>query len=134
MESDRTPTVGERKETVLVIDDDDLVADICRQILQRSGYDVVVARSGKEAIDVFKGNQTGIDMVILDMILPDMSGRDIYDRLKIVNPDLNVLFVSGYAMDAQMEDIMEGGGDGFIQKPFNMDTLLEKTREILASQ
>ena len=134
MESDRTLTFGKRKKTVLVIDDDDLVADICSQILKRSGYDVVVARSGKEAIDVFKENQSRIDMVILDMILPDMSGRDIYDRLKIVNPDLNVLFVSGYAMDAQMEDIMECGGDGFIQKPFNMDTLLEKTREILASQ
>ena len=134
MESDRTLTFGKRKKTVLVIDDDDLVADICSQILKRSGYDVVVARSGKEAIDVFKENQSGIDMVILDMILPDMSGRDIYDRLKIVNPDLNVLFVSGYDMDAQMEDIMECGCDGFLQKPFNMDTLLEKTREILAIQ
>jgi DNA-binding response OmpR family regulator len=134
MESNQTLTFGKRKETVLVIDDDDMVADICREILQRSGYDVVIARSGKEAIDVFKENQNGIDMVILDMILPDMSGRDIYDRLKIVNPDLNVLFVSGYDLDAQMEDIMECGGDGFIQKPFNMDTLLEKTREILASQ
>ena len=134
MESDRTIALCKGKETVLVIDDNDMVADICKQILKSSGYDVVIAKSGKEAIEVFKENQHNIDMVILDMILPDMGGRDIYDRLKIINPDLNVLLVSGYDMDYQTEGIMECGCDGFIQKPFNMNELLEKVRGILTSE
>ena len=134
MESDRTIALCKGKETVLVIDDNDMVADICKQILKSSGYDVVIAKSGKEAIEVFKENQHNIDMVILDMILPDMGGRDIYDRLKIINPDLNVLLVSGYDMDYQTEDIMECGCDGFIQKPFKMKELSQAIRQVLGTK
>ena len=134
MDSDRSPIVGEKKETVLVIDDDDLVADICSQILKRSGYDVVVARSGKEAIDVLKENQGGIDMVILDMILPDMGGGDAYDRLKEINPGIKVLLASGYDIDHQARGLLERGCDGFIQKPFNISEISEKVRGILASK
>ena len=134
MKSDLTTDLRKAKETVLLIDDDEMVVDVSEHILNNSGYDVVSAKSGKEAIEVYKENHSRIDMVILDMILPDMGGGDTYDRLKEINPGIKVLLASGYDIDYQGRDIMERGCDGFIQKPFNMNELLEKIRGILTSK
>ena len=134
MKSDLTAELHRAKETVLLIDDDDMITDVSAMILKKSGYDFVSAKSGKEAIEVYKENHSRIDMVILDMILPDMGGGDTYDRLKEINPRVKVLLASGYDIDYQGSDIMERGCDGFIQKPFNMNELLEKIRGILTSK
>jgi two-component system cell cycle sensor histidine kinase/response regulator CckA len=134
MNSDLTTDLRKAKETVFLIDDDDMIADVSELILKNSGYDVVIAKSGKEAIEVYKENHSRIDMVILDMILPDMGGGDTYDRLKEINPGVKVLMASGYDIDYQGRDVMERGCDGFIQKPFNMNDLLEKIRGILTSK
>jgi len=134
MKSDLTAELHRAKETVFLIDDDEMIADVSEMILKNSGYDVVSAKSGKEAIEVYKENHSRIDMVILDMILPDMGGGDTYDRLKEINPEIKVLLASGYDIDYQGRDIMERGCDGFIQKPFNMNELLEKIRGILTSK
>jgi len=134
MKSDLTTDLRKAKETVFLIDDDDMIAEVSEMILKSSGYDVVSAKSGKEAIEVYKENHSRIDMVILDMILPDMGGGDTYDRLKKINPGIKVLLASGYDIDYQGRDIMERGCDGFIQKPFNMNELLEKIRGILTSK
>ena len=134
MKSDLTTDLRKAKETVFLIDDDDMTVDVSELILKTSGYDVVSAKSGKEAIEVYKENHSRIDMVILDMILPDMGGGDTYDRLKEINPGIKVLLASGYDIDYQGRDIMERGCDGFIQKPFNMNELLEKIRGILTSK
>ena len=134
MKSDLTTDLRKAKETVFLIDDDEMVVDVSEHILNNSGYDVVSAKSGKEAIEVYTENHSRIDMVILDMILPDMGGGDTYDRLKEINPGIKVLLASGYDIDYQGRDIMERGCDGFIQKPFNMNELLEKIRGILTSK
>ena len=134
MKSDLTTDLRKAKETVFLIDDDEMVVDVSEHILNNSGYDVVSAKSGKEAIEAYKENHSRIDMVILDMILPDMGGGDTYDRLKEINPGIKVLLASGYDIDYQGRDIMERGCDGFIQKPFNMNELLEKIRGILTSK
>ena len=122
------------KETVRLIDDDEMVADVGEQILNNLGYDVVKADSGKQAIKVYKENRDRIDMVILDMIMPEMSGGEIYDRLKRINPKVKVLLSSGYSIDGQASKILKQGCNGFIQKPFNMSELLEKIRQILVSE
>lgn len=134
MKSDLTAELHRAKEIVFLIDDDDMIADVSEMILKNSGYDVVIAKSGKEAIEVYKENHSRIDMVILDMILPDMDGGDTYDRLKEINPGIKVLLASGYDIDYQGRDIMERGCDGFIQKPFNMNELLEKIKGVLTSK
>ena len=134
MKSDLNTEIQKAKETVFLVDDDDMIADVSEMILKSSGYDVVTAKSGKEAIEVYKKNHSRVDMVILDMILTDMGGGDIYDRLKEINPRIKVLLASGYDIDYQGRDIMERGCDGFIQKPFNMNELLEKIRGILTSK
>jgi len=123
--------VSKGKETILLVDDEDMIIDIGQEILKALGYKVLLARSGKEAIELYKSNKDKIDMVILDMIMPDMGGGDTYERMKEINPDINTLLSSGYIINGHVDEILEGGGNGFIQKPFNMTQLSKKIREIL---
>jgi signal transduction histidine kinase/ActR/RegA family two-component response regulator len=118
-------------ETVLFVDDEDLIIDVGEQILKRMGYTVFVARSGKEALEIFSKKKDDIDMVILDMIMPDMSGGEAYDRLCEIHPDIKVLLSSGYSLRGQARNILARGCKGFIQKPFNMRELSHKLREVL---
>jgi PAS domain S-box-containing protein len=118
-------------ETVLFVDDEDLIIDVGEQILKRMGYTVFVARSGREALEIFSKKKDDIDMVILDMIMPDMSGGEAYDRLCEIHPDIKVLLSSGYSLRGQARNILARGCKGFIQKPFNMRELSHKLREVL---
>jgi len=130
------PEAGEKEiqlghETVLLVDDEDMIIDVGQEILKEMGYKVLVARGGKEAIEVYKKDKDRIALVILDMIMPDMGGGEVYDTLKELNPDIKVLLSSGYSISGQATEILERGCDGFIQKPFNMRQLSEKIRQIL---
>jgi len=118
-------------EAVLLVDDEDMIIDVGKELLGELSYEVLLARSGQEAIKIYEENKEKIDMVILDMIMPDMSGGDTYDRLKESNPDIKVLLSSGYSIDGQATEILNRGCDGFIQKPFNIKQLSQKLREIL---
>jgi two-component system, cell cycle sensor histidine kinase and response regulator CckA len=118
-------------ETVLFVDDEDLIIEIAEELLNSLGYKALTARSGKEAIEIFDENKEHIDIVLLDMIMPDMSGSDTYDRMKEVDPDIKVLLSSGYSINGQATEIMDRGCNGFIQKPFKMKELSRKLREIL---
>ncbi len=119
------------RETVLLVDDEDVVADVGDQMLRKLGYKVLVARSGKEAIEYYEPKRDKIDMVILDMIMPGMNGGEVYDRIKEINPHAKILLSSGYSIDGQAADILKRGCDGFIQKPFSMEVLSGRIRKIL---
>jgi nitrogen-specific signal transduction histidine kinase len=121
-------------ETVLLVDDEDIIIDVGKDILKTLGYKVLLARGGEEALIVYKKNQDEIDMVILDMIMPDMGGGETYDKLKEINPDIKVLLSSGYSIDGQAKDILERGCDGFIQKPYNAGKLSKKIWEVLCKE
>ena len=95
------------------------------------GYKVLIAGSGKEAIRIYEEKKERIDLVILDMIMPDMSGGETYDRMKDINPEMKVLLSSGYSINGQATEILDRGCNGFIQKPFKMVELSQKLREIL---
>jgi CheY-like chemotaxis protein len=118
------------REMVLLVDDEDVVADVGDEMLRKLGYEVLVARSGKEAIKTYESKWNKIDLVILDMIMPDMNGGKVYDRIKEINPRTKILLSSGYSIDGQAADIMERGCDGFIQKPFSMEVLSETIRKL----
>ncbi|MGD2029141.1 MAG: PAS domain S-box protein [Desulfobacterales bacterium] len=120
-------------ETILLIDDEEIIIDIGEQILKRLGYRALMARSGKKAIEIYQANKNKIDIVILDMIMPDMGGGETYDRLKKINPEIKVLLSSGYSIDGQASEIMNRGCNGFIQKPFNVEQLAMKIRGILSN-
>lgn len=117
--------------TVLLVDDEELVVKIGKRMLEGLGYKVVPAKSGDEALKIYSHRPDGIDLVILDLIMPHMHGGEVFDRMKQINPRSKVLLSSGYSLSGQAEKIMERGCDGFIQKPFNTVQLSRKIREIL---
>ena len=118
-------------ETVLLIDDEELVLDVGRDLLETMGYRVFWSRDGREALEVYKKNKEKIDIVILDMVMPDLSGGKVYDELKKIDPDIKVLLSTGYSVDGQASEILRRGCNGFIQKPFSIKELSGKLREIL---
>ncbi|MBW2172273.1 MAG: PAS domain S-box protein [Deltaproteobacteria bacterium] len=118
-------------ETLLLVDDEDKILDVGREILKEMGYKVLIARNGKEAVEIFNEHKDTIDLVILDMIMPEMGGGEAYDRIRVEAPEVKVLLSSGYSIDGQASEILERGCDGFIQKPFKMKELSMKIREIL---
>jgi CheY-like chemotaxis protein len=118
-------------ETVLLVDDEEMMTEAGGQLLEEIGYSVLIARSGKEAIGIYEKNKDQIDLVILDMIMPVMGGGETYDRLKEADPDIKVLLSSGYSINGEASEILDRGCDGFIQKPFKIKDLSQKLREIL---
>ena len=117
-------------ETILLVDDEDIIVSIGEKILKRMGYDVITAKNGKEAIELYKENKDRVDIVVLDMIMPEMGGGEAYDRLKEINPNVRVLLSSGYSIEGQASEILKRGCDGFIQKPFRMRLLSRKIKEL----
>jgi PAS domain S-box-containing protein len=118
-------------ETILLVDDDDMIIYVGVKMLEKIGYKVMKARTGKEAIEIYRENQKKIDLVILDMIMPEMGGGEVYDFLKSINPKIKVLLSSGYSLKGEAKGILERGCNGFIQKPINMKNLSLKIRKIL---
>jgi two-component system, cell cycle sensor histidine kinase and response regulator CckA len=118
-------------ETVLFVDDEDMIIEVTEELFEQLGYKILTARSGKEAIEIYKESKERIDIVLLDMIMPDMSGGETYDRMKDINPKVKVLLSSGYSINGQAAEILDRGCDGFIQKPFKIKELSKKLREIL---
>ena len=118
-------------KTVLLVDDEEIVIGVGRQMLEKLGFSVLTAENGKEALDVYKNNRNDIDFVVLDMIMPDMGAAETYDELQSIDPAIKVLLSSGYGADQQTSELLSRGCCGFIQKPFNMQSLSEKIEEIL---
>jgi len=116
---------------ILLVDDEELILDVSIEMLRGLGYEVLKAKGGKEAIALYKAHKDEINLVILDMIMPDVDGGKVFDIIKEVNPDVKVLLSSGYSIDGKAEEILSRGCDGFIQKPFNMNTLSGEIRKIL---
>jgi two-component system cell cycle sensor histidine kinase/response regulator CckA len=117
--------------TLLVVDDEEAVLKVARLMLEKLGYRVLAASSSKEAMDLFASNKGNIDMVILDMIMPDMGGGLLYEKLKGIDPGVKALLSSGYSIDGEAMEILNKGCSGFIQKPFTLANLSRKVRDIL---
>ncbi len=118
-------------ETILFVDDEDVIIDVNREILESLGYKVVAAKSGQEALEVYRKLQGKINLIILDMIMPGMDGEATYDSLKKVNPEIRVILSSGYSKNEQARAILEKGCQAFIQKPFSISDLSMTIRQVL---
>ena len=121
----------EGSETVLLVDDEPMVLEVGINMLKKLGYTVLEAKGGREAVKVYKANKDKIDLVILDMIMPDRGGGETYDQMKEIDPTVTVLLSSGYSIDGQATEILERGCNGFIQKPFTVKELSGRIRETL---
>ena len=117
--------------TLLIVDDEELVLDVGANMLEKLGYTVLKAHNGTQAVDIFEAHKDKIKMVILDIIMPDMGGGAVYDKIKDINPEVKVLLSSGYSVDGQAIELLEHGCDGFMQKPFTMEELSGKITQIL---
>ena len=117
---------------VLLVDDEDMILEVGRQMLERTGWQVCTASNAHDAIAVFTKRHAEISLIILDMIMPEIGGGVVFDQLKAIDPDVNVLLSSGYSIDGQAQAILERGCRGFLQKPFNLQELNQKIDEILA--
>lgn len=117
--------------TVLVIEDEETVMDINRQVLERLGYHVLQAATGTEAVEIARTYDGNIDLAILDVGLPDMPGRKVYQCIVETRPHLKVIVCSGYALDGDAQEILNVGAQGFIQKPFAFAKLATKLKETL---
>ena len=131
-EPDRDQRAPSGSGTVLLVDDEEMVRDVGGQMLEKTGFRVVTAASGADALDLFARDRKAIDAVVLDMIMPDMGGRETFQGLKAIDPGVRVLLASGYSLDGEAKAILEMGCAGFIQKPFSMDALSRKLAEVLA--
>nr|MBP7323821.1 response regulator [Deltaproteobacteria bacterium] len=130
-EKESSRMIARGTETILLVDDEEMILEIGKKMLNAMDYTVLAARGGKEALEIYQKKKDQIDVVVLDMIMPDMSGSEAFDRLKRINPDIKVVLASGYSLDGQASKIMERGCKGFIQKPFDMKRLSHKIREVV---
>ncbi|MBN2196082.1 MAG: PAS domain S-box protein [Polyangiaceae bacterium] len=120
-----------RSGTILIVDDEELLLKLHARLLAGMGYDVLTAASGKEAIRLVQKHREQLSLVILDLVMPEMSGATTFDALREVAPELKVLLSSGFAVDGQAEELLARGCNDFIQKPFDRATLFEKVRSLL---
>ena len=118
--------------TILLVDDDeDNLAGVGRTLEMSLGYEIFTAMSGTEALEVYSKNENEIKLVILDLIMPGMSGGETFDKLRELNPKVKVLLSSGYGLEGEAAEIMDRGCDGFIQKPFDPEELSDHLHKVL---
>ena len=125
------PPVVRGRGTVLVADDEEETLLAAEMMLNELGYQVLKANGGREAIEVYRENADGVDLVAVDIVMPDLSGGETYKQLKTVNPNVKVLLMSGFSQSRMVEDLLEAGCAGFLQKPFDTRTLSVKINEVL---
>jgi CheY-like chemotaxis protein len=118
-------------ETVLLVEDSAAVRSIARQILERNGYTVLEAPNGKAALDIGRKRTSRIHLLLTDVVMPEMSGRQLAEEFSTVRPDAKVIFMSGYTDDAVVRHGVVSAGVDYLQKPFSPDALLRKVREVL---
>jgi two-component system, cell cycle sensor histidine kinase and response regulator CckA len=120
--------------TALIVEDEHLVMEVNRAIVEKLGYHVLEAKSGKEAIEIASQYEGDIDFAMLDVILPDMDGSKIYPKLMEHRPKLKVVVCSGFALDGPARQILECGAQSYIQKPFTVAALSAVLKKIFLSE
>jgi len=123
--------VASGSETIMVVEDDDAVRRLVRDTLEKHGYRLLVAASGPEALSIAERFDSPIDLLITDVVMPQMSGRQLAERLKAVRPHTQILFISGYTESAIVQTGAQGNENRFLQKPFTPSTLSRTVRELL---
>jgi two-component system cell cycle sensor histidine kinase/response regulator CckA len=119
---------------ILLVDDENVVLEVGAKMLTKLGCRVIHVKGGKAALAVYEENYDQSDMVILDMILLDMGGGEVYDRMRHINPNVRVLLSSAFNRDMHVAKILNRGCNGFIQKPFRMTEISGKITEILTKE
>ena len=118
-------------ETLLVVEDETTVRSSVRRLLEWHGYRVLEAMNGTDALRIYEDNAAGIDLVLTDLVMPEMGGQDLVEQLRVHNPDLKVVFMSGYTEKTISYNGSLPPGTGFVEKPFTVEILMRRLREVL---
>ena len=118
------------KGTILLVDDEDVVLDVCTMMLEKLGFNVLAVSNGLDAVQIYRHNEVNISLIILDILMPKVSGSETCRRIKEINPKAKILHTSG--LDAgQLTHDIKCGCDSILQKPFKLDNLSNKISEML---
>jgi len=128
-----TKGAGSATETVLVVEDESAVLRLSKLVLERLGYVVLTATTPGEAIELFEARGSQVHLLVTDVVMPEMNGRELATRLRLTRPDLKALYVSGYSASALAPKGMLESGVHFLQKPFTLEDLATSVREALAA-
>ena len=130
-EAAMTQAILRGRETVLLVEDEQAVRQLAKLILEMQGYEVIDAANGAEAIQAARVHDGPIDLLLSDVVMPDLAGSDLADQIRLVRKDLRVLYMSGYTDDAIIRKGVAAATDAFLQKPFTPSSLTQKVREVL---
>jgi two-component system cell cycle sensor histidine kinase/response regulator CckA len=125
------PKMG-RSKCVLLVDDEEVILDVGTMMLEKIGYQVLGARNSAEAVEIFKQSGNEIDLVLLDLKLPDESGAETFKKIRAIDPDARVILSTGYNETQEVFELMDLGCRGMLQKPFSLERLFEKVAEALS--
>jgi len=118
-------------ETILLVDDEQEIINIGKNFLEKLGYRPIIARNGIEAIEMFRIFQDEISLIVLDLIMPEMNGKQAFAEIRKVREDSKILISTGYAVDDKIEELLNKGCQGFIRKPFSLNEFSYALRKIL---
>jgi CheY-like chemotaxis protein len=130
-ESDVVDEIMGGRETLLLVDDEEMIRKVGKEVIEALGYKAILASGGLEAIEIYRARKQEIDVIILDMIMPDLDGGRTFDTLVGMNPAIKVILSSGYSLNHEAESIMQRGCKAFIQKPFNAYDLSRVVRAVI---
>jgi len=125
--------VVQGRGTILVVEDEVMMRDVLKEMLIQLGYSTFVARDGKEGLDLFRERHKEIDLVILDLLLPEMDGVEIFFKMKKINPDVKVVVISGVTENEEIKELKKAALLGFIKKPFDMGKISKTIDHLLHS-
>lgn len=118
-------------ETILLVDDENLLRELTQEFLTEAGYAVLTAEDGQKALAVYQEAGNGIDLVILDLIMPELSGAECFEELRKINPEVKVLVASGHVASDQIQQLVKSGAKGFVKKPYSLAEMLKSIRAAL---
>lgn len=120
-------------ETILIVEDEEMLLDLLKSILEQKGYSVLTAKDGLEALEVYRSHQSEISLVLTDMGLPKLGGWEAFQQMKAVNSNVKAIFASGYLDPKLRSEMLSAGAKDFIQKPYVPNALLKRVREVIDS-
>lgn len=131
IKSDVAPVKATRDATILIVDDEEMIRELARDMLTDLGYRVVACEDGPSALDYYREHVSDVDLVILDMVMPKMTGKEVFQAMKAINPDIKAILSSGYSINGAAKDLFAEGVLGFVQKPFESTEFSSKVAQAL---
>jgi CheY-like chemotaxis protein len=129
--SNSRETLRAPHKTVLLVEDEDFVRNVTREVLELSGYQVIEAVDAKDGLDLYRQNIEIVDLILTDVVMPGMNGREFANQLLALRPDLKIIFMSGYTDNAVVRESFSDLHLNYLQKPFTLDHLTDKVQQVL---